>query len=74
MPDGCFVHYLFCRHRPQIVERVSTTLAGNHGESCGFQGGDQHLLGKAAAMGLDILPALKDRDSHYWRAMSGTGT
>ena len=22
---------------------------------------------------LDILPALKDRDSHYWRAMSGTG-
>ncbi len=23
---------------------------------------------------LDIRPALKDRDSHYWRAMSGTGT
>ena len=23
---------------------------------------------------LDILPALNDGDSHYWRAMSGTGT
>ena len=33
----------------------------------------QVQLQKARAL-LDILPALKDRDSHYWRAMSGTGT
>ena len=33
----------------------------------------QAQLQKARVL-LDILPALKDRDSHYWRAMSGTGT
>lgn len=33
-----------------------------------------HALGLGLLKSIDILPALKDGDSHYWRAMSGTGT